>query len=367
MNNQFSTSLAELSLAYVDPSQKSKAFQWLTPAPSFLDETKSKEIISELPDQLQTQLLSNQDLINFFRDDVRAFKLYTEMLPSNQILSDQDLDDHITIEEFNQFFKENYISTEAYKLPPKKLKEYQPTDPNGESQTWESYLSKQAQLQESSQSTQVKPNFSLKYFYTNLLPSSRIEFLNEKLNPQEQTFQTNSFSPSLQANLSELPELNTLSEQPSPQFSIIKQPASTQATTNYSIKANQPQSNLEVSKETISKDLNITQDIDVGFSQAQVPMVETLELQNQIAIENQSQLNNLSQSKETAQQSQQAGPQNIQDPSKNKIILQNALNQSQSPQNRQKGINYAKIIGYSSAGLLTTGSSALAIFNTLFG
>ena len=345
---------------------KDEPFNWLNPITENLSKQDTTKLLSNLPDEIQQNLLENSDLKNFFEDDVRALQLYLQLLPNNQILSEETLDDHIASEDFNNFFRENYVTNQAYKLTDKQRQNY--LKEISQNTTWQDYVylenSKNINI------NKLQPNYSIQYFLTSLNPISRLEYLEQINNIPAQS---DSFQQDINIS-NDLPELGTLSvEGESSNFTNSK-PSVTNSSFSEEADITEKQAlqNRVISSGSTAEGAtndNIFDPINEseGKSLATQKIEPTIELVNldrapisqydqnlQAKVINQK-TPNLYNPKPDLRQPQQS---------------QNTPNQDlylPEQGTRRKRLNYAKIVGYSSAAGFSLGASGLTILNTLFG
>lgn len=385
MNNQNTLELAKLSqqesLQKLDAKTQDLYFNWLNPMPTFLTNQQSINLLGNLPESITKEILNNPSFQNYFQDDIRALKLYVETLPAEQILAEDDTAGYVDPVEFNKFFKENYISTQAYKLSIKDLSDYQSWLSKNQSinkqQAWSYYVSEQIQFKEKlGSSSDLKPNFSLKYFLTDLQPSEKTAYLKQvsrSVTTNESVPNSNSFNfpansyPRVESEF----QSELLKEDVFNPVQAASQAKNSSQSLSFSSEKQEQAQKQEFSLNANTLELNhsggSTENIKQDVEQANISLQQSLTLQNQVNLQSQNNFSPVTQiSNPPIYSPEQRLPDRI--PLKSKLKEIGKLNLS-SPmtQNRQKGLNYAKIVGYSSAGILSAGSGALAIFNTIFG
>lgn len=363
MHNKFTESLAQFIADSPEPQvNKPLVFRWINPMPKFLKSKQSNKLLANLPESIQDQILNNSDLIKYFQDDVRALKLYVQSLPSQQINSEPDLDDHINPEEFNNFFKENYISNQAYKLTEKQKNGYE--SKISQNISWQNYV-----LSESNKNVdtdKISPNYSIKYFLTNLTPTTRADYLDQiDKSIEDKSLQENQLT---EIPVNDLPSLNTLSlpnhtEDLRQSFSTESNNQSSSTTSTVEITETSTEQAFKINQ---SPSINTEIDFETSQSESLRKQVESQSITlNQAQNDTQKLKNNPPASLPKAK---------VTTPEINNYQSQYQLT-NQSPKfikvsetkNRQKPLNYAKIVGYSSAVGISAGTGALTLLNTLFG
>lgn len=380
MQIQTTQQLANYAKSFLDSedqTQDMKEFNWLNPIPKQLKDSQANKLLSDIPDEISQQILADSDSIKFFNDDIRALRLYLQVLPIHQIstpVSDSNSQSESNLEsnsinpaEFNQFFKENYISNQAYLLNPNQLKNYQSKIQAQGYQDWNQYVFEEVQKKQFQDQNKVQPNYSLKFFFTQLSPTEKLAFLN-----QNSTSTTQLNDNLNQLNLDTLPALPTLPDNNLNQTISIPTPSETQSS-DFSrglSKANLSSNRTEV-ETNFQLNLNpSTPDIlkaTAEFNEAQIQAISD-DLPNQVndySLREADQTNQLDPATTSSSNNQNPYFQ-PQQPNYNPQLKIKPPAQPKS-KSRQKQWNYAKIIGYSTAGVLTSGTSALAIFNSLFG
>ena len=155
-------------------------FNWLNPPNQYLDTQKVKNILSNLQDQDKQTLLQDESFLKFFQDDMRALSLYLSVVPVVDLkLGTQDDEKLIDISQYNTFFQQNYIFTQAYKLSFAQIQAYTQYQKQNGFITWQDYV-KQTLQKNSFQSLsdpQNQPNFSINYFLSDLTPDESIPYL----------------------------------------------------------------------------------------------------------------------------------------------------------------------------------------------
>jgi hypothetical protein len=373
MNNQTILQLAQLSQneiqlqAQASDLDKKNRFNWLNPIPKFLTNQQSIKLLSNLPESITKNLLENPETQSYFHNDIRALKLYIETLPSTQILSKPEEEGYVDPVEFNQFFKDNYISTQAYKLNLRDLSEYELWLSQNQSisrkQSWAFYVSEQIELQEKQGLTNIQPNFSLQYFFADIQASEQAAYLKQIL-PKSKLNET----PQMPSSKSNLDITN--------QFQSAKlDPQTFQSNADsFSLPSSGQNTKYTSHQRTISPKLNSsevndqTQNMNSDIGQSEFSLQQLLNIQNiqNITQADPDQENQSNQENPYLQEQKSSLPSKI--PLQNNLQTPANINLVQpSPINRQKRLNYAKIVGYSSAGVLSAGTGALAIFNSIFG
>lgn len=378
MQIQITQQLANYTKSFLDSedqSQDMKEFNWLNPIPKQLKDSQANKLLSDIPDEISQQILADSGSVKFFNDDIRAFRLYLQVLPIHQIsIPDSDSQsksgaksNSINPAEFNQFFKENYISNQAYLLNPNQLKTYQDKIQAQGYQDWNQYMFEEVQKKQFQDQNKVQPNYSLKFFFTQLSTTQKLAFLS-----QNSTSTTQLNDNLNQLNLNSLPEIPTLPDNnlnqstpgPNPidnQFSDFSRALSK---TNLSSSPTEVETKFQLNLNPSTPDILKAKD---KFNKTQFQAISE-DYPKQIKNYNLNatdQTNQLDTAPSFSQNSQNPDFQPQQSNYSPQLKIKPPA-QSKS-KSRQKQWNYAKIIGYSTAGVLTSGTSALAIFNSLFG
>lgn len=364
MPNNFELQLAKF--IQDSPYLKSNSiFRWLNPIPENISSEDTDKLLSKLPTEVQDTLILDSQSRDYFNNDIRALQLYVQTMPVKQILSQEEDNDHVEINEFNQFFRENYITNQAYKLSKKQREEY--LNQVTENVSWQDYV-----LQESvkiNSTNKIEPNYSIQYFLTNLNPVSRLEYLNqikEANTENEDSKQIESFNP-----ISDLPELNTLQNSTIQNFQEpITPQIQTETINNTQEKqALQTSSTFSTSLEPEPQKINLKEEsLQVNVPQPTIQTRVSIEQQEEVVSQGISQFDQRLQSQVINQnQLSKTDLKPQETTSKRQKNTPNINISASAPQSRRKPLNYAKIVGYSSAAGLSLGTGGLTIFNTLFG
>lgn len=371
--------LQQDSISQIDPQEESK-FKWLNPPDQELQESDVKEILSNLAPNLKEQLALDPESQQFYQDDIRALSLYLSILPTQDLKLEQDDEKLIDINQYNDFFQKNYIYTQAYKLSHKEMQGYTLYIKKNGFISWPEYVQLTLnQKQVTSQdATEKEPNYSISYFLTDLKEEDKQEFLSflpdkdkeDSYQNQEnlQNYQNQQFNNIFNNQLNQPQNL------PSEFTPLSSEEPFSDTNTSYSDindsfdTANQPiinptQSNLKALSSTqVQQDLN-----------PNLKSITNIESSTNIQLKDQKQINASQASTSTNQNQLESADSdtenylnNLQN-YQNQVIKANLLDQAQKEQaSRQKQWNYAKIIGYSSAGVIGGVSGGLTIFTTLF-
>lgn len=378
MQIQITQQLANYNKSFLDSedqSQDMKEFNWLNPIPKQLKDSQANKLLSDIPDEISQQILADSGSVKFFNDDIRALRLYLQVLPIHQIsIPDSDSQsksgaksNSINPAEFNQFFKENYISNQAYLLNPNQLKTYQDKIQAQGYQDWNQYIFEEVQKKQFQNQNKVQPNYSLKFFFTQLSPTQKLAFLS-----QNSTSTTQLNDNLNQFNLNSLPELPTLPDNNLKQSTPGQNPIDNQfsdfsrglSKTNLSSSPTEVETKFQLNLNPSTPDILKATD-EFNKTQFQAISEDHPKQINNYSLSATDQTNQLDTAPSSSQNSQNPDFQPQQSNYTPQLKIKPPA-QSKS-KSRQKQWNYAKIIGYSTAGVLTSGTSALAIFNSLFG
>lgn len=327
-----------------DLNETNQSINWLLPLPENNSQNQIESIIN-IPEQLSTSILSQTEQNNeleFFQNDVRALQKYASILPSENILSLSKKDQESTVQEFNQFFKQNYVNNQAFLLDPKDEEDYQDFILQNGFMTWHDFV-----IQRLNQKIQPskKEEYNLQKFLQKtpqerekqLLPQPQDDIPNiQKLNNSNLKQQED-----ILKNY-EVQEAKTSIQQVAPYF-------------NESIQNKEPKEEysqqLTQGAFTQNTEYNLIPDYSSIKPNLLIPEKQEDKSQNQS-----SSFKKQFQTPSIAQVANQA----------TKTRLERASNSFKSDsKSRQKGVNYAKIIGLASGGTLAGFSSLATMLSIL--
>lgn len=329
-------------------SQESKqpTLNWLLPLQQESDFSNTNTTIKSIPGELisENDQTPNPDL-DFFQNDLRALQKYINVLPKSalQLLPEDEIQPKLS--EFNQFFKTNYIDNQAFLLDPQDEEEYKEFILKNGFMTWQDFV-----IQKLNQKDSVTDNtdYQLSTF------SQKTEEQKENLlNSLQPTKEKSDIPQSSELKLS-YPQLDQQKFESQPfqsNSSISYQPSSytdflSESSPSFTptIKQESLTKQLKSTKKTIKSPLtnpilssNTNQEIGLNTQQTQASPSPKLTHVNQTT--------------QFIDQKVNAAT---------RILSQRGrIQQEQVSTNRQKGVNYAKIVGLASGGVLG-GFSGLA-------
>lgn len=329
---------------------------WILPIPQNQKADVESTIIN-IPESLSSSLTINQEdvsEINFFNNDLKAVQKYAQVLPVEAISNLNKEEQEEKIEEFNTFFKENYIDNQAFLLDPQDEQEYEDYIRKNGFMTWNDFViqklnKKTLPEKVDFQDFLLKKKEERKEIYKQIntnLPANNI------VKPGQ--LSGSSFNTDTLSNFETLPFQSKINSNPSEITSTIEKEVPVQAQRNY----------------------DSFQQEDFQSFKSQIKNTQNLSLQDpKISIfyeakgENKENKENKENSQIIQSQAENAINQYLPQQNLNRAIV-NSQNQAVAQaetdaQNRQKGVNYGKIIGLASGGALAGFSSLATMLSIL--